>query len=59
MQDYKKLLQELETSLSGASTTNEAVIIKNTFIKKNLTPLYQELKKLPHEQKHDFGQSIN
>ena len=59
MLDFQELIKELESSLKSAKNENEAIIIKNTFTKKNLSPLYQQLKNLPAEQKHDFGQQVN
>ena len=56
MLDYQDLLKELESSLKSAKSENEAIIIKNTFTKKHLSPLYQQLKNLPNDQKHDFCQ---
>lgn len=59
MEKYQQLINELVTELSKTKSINEAIIARNVFIKKHLTPLYEKLKSLPKEEKASFGNEVN
>lgn len=54
-----KLIEEFKEKISSIKNPNQLIEEKNIFTKKFLVPLYDELKKVPVEQKKELGSKIN
>lgn len=57
--NFSSLLTELKTTISTLTNPTQVIEARNVFIKKNLTPLYENLKKISNEEKSSYGQKIN
>lgn len=56
---HKDLLNEFELLLNESSDEKKLYELKNVFTKNKITPLYDELKSIPNEQKKEFGITLN
>lgn len=59
MIDLTKLLKEANTQFQQCKNKNDLIIAKNIFTKKNIAPLYSQLKTLSNDKKQNFGKEIN
>ena len=57
--DINKLIDELTNQLKGIKNEKLAIETRNIFIKKHLTPLYDQLKLVSNDAKREFGIVIN
>jgi phenylalanyl-tRNA synthetase alpha chain len=57
--DISLLINELMDTLEKASNATQVTEYKNIFVKNNLTPLYDQLKTLPGNEKGALGKIIN
>lgn len=56
---YKNLISDFQEILNESKDEKKLYELKNLFIKDKITPLYNELKTIPNEQKKEFGIKLN
>lgn len=55
----QEILNQFQELIQSQTTIQKLIENKNIFCKQNISPLYQELKQLPPEQRRDFGLEVN
>lgn len=59
MENLTKLFDEAKLQFKQCKNKNDLIIAKNVFAKKYLSPLYQQLKKIPKDKRQNFGKELN
>lgn len=55
----EELLNQFKQLIDQQDNIQKLIENKNIFLKNNISPLYQQLKQLPPEQRKDFGLEVN
>ena len=56
---YDNLIKEFEELMNESNDEKKLYEAKNIYIKKNIAPLYNELKNIPNDKKKEFGIQLN
>ncbi|MDR1234673.1 MAG: phenylalanine--tRNA ligase subunit alpha [Mycoplasmataceae bacterium] len=57
--DTKKIIQELKDKLSKNLNETQIIELRNVYVNKYVSPIYQELKTAPNAEKKEIGNFVN